>query len=95
MASSKTSWQELVARYKAGDFDPSEWNWRVGTNSVSVPGIEGFVSRTCIYIMGEGAEQLYADFTMLGVGPNWVKAARILIEDEFGVDPDDVLEGLG
>ncbi len=76
----------LLADLNDGAIKPSDWNWCVTTSVVPNPrkGGKEFVARTCIYVMGQGAEQMR---NMIVLAPATTEDdACHLIRTVFGVD---------
>jgi hypothetical protein len=88
----------LVEQYKAGTFDPTQWNWCVGENIVPVDGDPtgptGFRPAVCIFVMGDGAQQCYRMIPLDGVpSPELWEQAISDIKRLFGVKR--VIRGVG
>ena len=95
----KMDWNRLRAEWANGTFDPMAWTWAVGVNAVLVPDEDhpdgrSYKPRVCIYIMGQGAEQCFANFTLIGEAtPDRCEEAKELIQVSFGVTR--ILDGVG
>lgn len=83
MKTQKT-YADFLAEYKAGTFDPEEWNWCIAPNSVLKDG--KYETRTCLFIMGPGAEQCLVHFVGKGEGPAFEEALIAKVKRDFGVD---------
>lgn len=93
------TWCRLKEEARAGTFRPSDWNWAVGENYVEVtnpakPEGYSYERKTCIWIMGQGAEQCLHMFVLNGEpGEDHEAKARQLIRNAFGVTR--ILNGVG
>lgn len=87
---------DIIAQKEAGTFDPTSVNWAVGENRVSVLYMDGFryENRVCIYIMGDGSQQVFGEFPLKGKPSpeRWDLAERI-IRTHMGVER--VIRGVG
>lgn len=87
---------DVIAQKEAGTFDPTSVNWAVGENHISVPYMDGFryENRVCIFMMGDGSEQVYGMFPLKGQpSPELWDAAERIIRQYMGVE--HVIRGVG
>lgn len=79
----------LRQQARDGTFDPLSVNWAVGENRVAVAddsAPEGwkYENRVCVYMMGDGSQQVYGEFVLSGTpSPERWEMARKLIKQSF------------
>lgn len=90
---------EVIAAKEAGTFDPVSVNWAVGENRIEVidpadPKGYRYENRVCIYMMGDGSQQVFAEFPLKGApSPERWDIAEKIIRTYMGVER--VIRGVG
>jgi len=72
--------RELKGLMERGEFDPKTWNWCLEIEEWRQP-TDGHFKYT-VYVMGEGAEQLYCKWDQ----PGSEEEIRTMLKDEFGIE---------
>lgn len=83
------TFSDLAQRVHTGRLDPKAWTWCVDMNPVLVEG--RYVSRACIFVMGDGSSQCEA-MVVLREGTTLAEA-KTIVHEAFGVER--VLIGVG
>lgn len=89
MYTTPTEFRTLRDRFREGTFDPLSINWAVGENRVpisdaSAPEGWKYENRVCIYMMGDGSQQVVGEFPLTGVpSPDRWEMAREIIRINF------------
>ena len=83
---------DLIAQRAAGTFDPTSVNWAVGENRIPVG--DGYENLVCIYIMGDGSQQVFGEFPLKGApSPERWDIAERIIRQYMGVER--IIRGVG